>query len=306
MSALLLARLWRPSIRRIGFFVGLLLISTAIWTVLRDGTAIDRLTNALRDPTKLSLLALCVGANLVLSGWLFHRLYRPIASIGFGEMQMLVSGSSLLNYLPAKAGLAGRALYHRAVHGVPIGTSVRLIVLSVLGTLVCSSGLIVAIYFFGSRHAIATWLMVGCVFFWTGPILLRLRPSHTAFIQSIAIRQLDLSVWVIRYILVFALLGVTIDARSAAMAAAVAMVAGLFPVGGNGIGVREWAIGLLGPIAGWTQDIGLAADLLNRAVDLIIIIPVGSMCALAASRRLTHHLASATARNHPTPSTLST
>jgi hypothetical protein len=50
----------------------------------------------------------------------------------------------------------------------------------------------------------------------------------------------------------------------------------MIPFLGNGLGVREWAIGLAGPaLATWTTDTGLAAELLNRCLDLVVVVPLG-------------------------------
>jgi hypothetical protein len=70
--------------------------------------------------------------------------------------------------------------------------------------------------------------------------------------------------------------------------AVVAAVANLTPVIGNGLGVREWAVGLAAPLlGGYETDAGLAAQLTGRAVDAVMAIALGGPAlAWIASRRI--------------------
>lgn len=269
--------------------LGLALVGLAIWRVSRDPQSWHRLGEATKQPWHLAALGACVLANIALAGWLFQRLYRPVVRIGLGEMEVLVASSSLLNYLPAKAGLAGRALYHKVVHGVPLSVSVRLIVLSAVGTLL-TSGLLVSFVLVLGAHAgneaVAGWIAGGALALWVAPRMVDCGPVTRAFLESIAIRQLDLGVWCLRYVVAFSAIGIDIDLRAAALAAASAMLIGLLPFLANGMGLREWAVAFLGGIAagGWTEDAGLSADLLNRAVDLAVVVPMGALATWFALR----------------------
>ncbi|MDA0802888.1 MAG: hypothetical protein O2819_03925 [Planctomycetota bacterium] len=272
--------------RGLGFTVGLALIGLAVWSVSRDAAAWDRLGQVFSKPAHLAGLAVCVALNLAISGLVFHRLYRPVAKIGVAEMELLVASSSLLNYLPAKAGLAGRALYHTVMHGVPLGVSVRLILMSIAGTVLSCIVLAgVVIVAPSEQSVIVAWPLLA-VLVWCAPRALRSGALATAFAESVAMRFLDLGVWCVRYWIVFGVLDVSIDPRSAAMAGITAVLIGLAPFGANGLGLREWAIAGLGGMAGWTADVGLSADLLNRAVDLVVVVPIGSVCTMIVTRRL--------------------
>ncbi len=58
--------------------------------------------------------------------------------------------------------------------------------------------------------------------------------------------------------------------------ACVSMVAMLAPLTGNGLGVREWAIGLSARLLRKSDLVlGLTADLLNRAAELIMVLVLG-------------------------------
>lgn len=299
---------WRSaSARRAGLVLGVALIGLALWRVSRDPSAWQRLADALHQPWHVAAVAACVVANLALAGWLFHRLYKPVASVGLGEMEVLIASSSLLNYLPAKAGLAGRALYHRAIHGVPLSVSVRLILLSAVGTVITSGALAAALLVLRSTQAVAAWIGGGALVLWVLPRAFGAGPMLRAFLESVAIRQLDLGVWCLRYLIVFAAIGIEIDLRHAGMAAASAMLIGLVPFLANGMGLREWAVALLGGVAlpggavAWTEDAGLSADLLNRAIDLAVVVPLGTVATSWALRRLNAAVRTANERQaaHP-------
>ncbi len=102
---------------------------------------------------------------------------------------------------------------------------------------------------------------------------------------ALALRQVDALVWVARYLLVFALLEREISLPGAAAVAGVGMLATFVPLTSNGLGLREWAVGLTAAVlpAGWlvlegaegATGIALTADLLNRAGELIVIVPAG-------------------------------
>ena len=66
----------------------------------------------------------------------------------------------------------------------------------------------------------------------------------------------------------------------------IADIALLVPFVGNGLGVREWAVGLTASRQ-VAAAVGLTADLVNRAAELIVAIPLG----LAAWVWLTRTLA---------------
>jgi hypothetical protein len=50
----------------------------------------------------------------------------------------------------------------------------------------------------------------------------------------------------------------------------------LVPIVGNGLGLREWAVGLAAPLlTPYVLGLGLAADLVNRATELVVILVLG-------------------------------
>ncbi|MHC4808941.1 MAG: hypothetical protein ACYTEV_01060 [Planctomycetota bacterium] len=130
----------RPG-RRAATILGLVMLAGAVAFVVAAG---DRLAGARAalaspDPGAIAAILAAVAINLLLTGAFFRLLYARHARIGMLEMQAVMAAASLLNYLPLRPGLAGRVAYHRAVHGVPVRSSV-LVMVQALGL----SGLIAA------------------------------------------------------------------------------------------------------------------------------------------------------------------
>jgi hypothetical protein len=64
----------------------------------------------------------------------------------------------------------------------------------------------------------------------------------------------------------------------------------MVPLVSNGLGLREWAIGLLSPaIASHDMELGLTADLVNRAAELIVVSVAGVPATLWLTRRARQH-----------------
>jgi hypothetical protein len=111
---------------------------------------------------------------------------------------------------------------------------------------------------------------------------------------TIALRFIDLLVWAGRYAVVFAIVGHPITVAAAMALAVLCQIAMLVPLVGNGLGLREWAVGAVAGIlpedlvsssGTLTTTIGLAADLANRAAELVTAVPVGLLCAHSLARR---------------------
>lgn len=95
---------------------------------------------------------------------------------------------------------------------------------------------------------------------------------------ALLIRLAEVLVWAVRYYAAFRLLGVTVDPEAALAFACISIVATLVPFVSNGLGIREWAIGLAAPLlSDQTMEIGLTAELVNRAVEIVVIVAAGSI-----------------------------
>jgi len=225
------------------------------------------------DPMQVAAVLLAVAAGLFLSGLLFSLLTRRFARVPFGEMQALVTASGLLNYLPLKPGFVGRVAYLRAQHGVRVA-AIRMIVeaLALTATSVVASTL--ALLALRAAGLDGGWSLLVCVL----PALLALQPRGRTMLLALAIRQAEFSLWIARYWIVFRLVGAPIGLDTAVVLAAISVISSLIPFISNGLGVREWAVGLLTPLitgdaVGASQAI--VAELAHRTLEIAVVAPVG-------------------------------
>ncbi|MSQ91089.1 MAG: hypothetical protein EXS01_06840 [Phycisphaerales bacterium] len=266
-------------LRLIGFILGVALLAAAIMAIARSAPTLEHLREVVVRPDAFLIVCVVAAAlgSLIGSSGMFFALLRPFGRITLFEMVKLIAASSVLNYLPLRPGLFGRLAYQQIVSGIPMRRSVLSVVEAAV---ICA----VSIFWMAAVVAIVRWtdaravggvlvaLPILCGLALALPDRSRLRP----YLEAIFWRWIDLIAWTVRYAVVFAMLGVELTPESAAAAACIAGAANMIPFLGNGLGVREWAIGLAGPaLATWTTDIGLAAELINRAVELVVIVPIG-------------------------------
>jgi len=284
----------------IGFVLGALLLGAAAWVVIRQGKDLQSAIESARHaPWWLVAAALVLPLlNWLLMSVSFWVLMRRHGPVGLGEMTSLIGAAWLLNYLPLRPGLIGRVGYHKTVHGIPVAKSVT----ATVAAIGCSGVAIVAMVgaLVGSTMAGSGALSVGAAA--AAPLALALiaggalrRTHRFGWVPLIvAFRYLDLLVWAARYAVAFAIIGRPISAAAAAAIACVCQIAMLVPFFGNGLGLREWAVGVtasslprdvLTASGALATTVGLAADLVNRAAEICGAIPVGLICAARLSAR---------------------
>lgn len=280
----------RRVIRAIAFALALVLFAAAVVAIARSAPTIDQVRRAVTapDPWLVAAAVVALLASVTACGGIFHALLAPFGRIGRLEMVQLIATSSVLNYLPLRPGLVGRIAHQDLVNGI----SVRRSAVSVVEAgVVCG----VSILWLAGSLGAGAWTGAA----WVGWSLAALpslgwcarrtqQPTTPQrLLNALAWRQVDLLAWGVRYWAVFGLLGVQLSPGECARAVCVGSAANLVPFVGNGLGIREWAIGLAGErMALWTTDVGLAAELLNRALDLVVALPLGVLCAVPIARRL--------------------
>jgi hypothetical protein len=90
--------------------------------------------------------------------------------------------------------------------------------------------------------------------------------------------------WVGRYALVFWLIGQPLEIGGAVAVAAACQVALVLPLIGNGLGLRELAVGVMAAAlpaslgASTSQGAGSLADVVNRVAEIAVAVPVGLAC----------------------------
>jgi hypothetical protein len=272
--------------RAAGLVVGSLLLIAALVMVWRQRPllieAIESIPEA--SPHLVAMLVAAVVANVVLSGLLFSVLMSRYGRVGLLEMQALIAASALLNFVPLRPGLFGRLAYHRAVNGIAPALAAR----TVLQALALSSGLgaYLAVVALAARGLDASpWWGVMA----PGPILAMaaVHPKTRLWSTAVLLRYLDLLVWSVRYHASFALLGRPLDYPAALALACVGVVATLVPFLSNGLGLREWAVGLFGPLlGGYRLSLGLAAELMNRAAEILVFLVLGLAGMASVARRI--------------------
>ncbi len=227
---------------------------------------------------QIAALVLGVLANLFFTGllwWAVTLSFDAKPRVPMLRMLALVAASGLLNYLPLRPGLFGRAAYLKARHNLPLRQSV-LALFVVLGLSALVLGAAAAIAQFVPlkwyRHvsiAAAVILMV------LAPIAAGrlLRRRIVAGWLWVPLRILDVLVTAIRLWAAFAVVGHDLDFDHAVLAAAGGSFISLLGLTPNGIGMREWTIaGLTAASAG---SVGFAAAVVDRAVEAMVVLVVG-------------------------------
>jgi hypothetical protein len=282
-----------------GSVVGLGLIALAVWAVLGQRTALHHGLAAARAapswlPVALLLLPL---ANLALTSAQFWVLTCRFRRVPLGDMALLIASAWLLNTLPLRAGMIGRVAYHKAVHGVPVRDSLRVLIWSMLlaGVSVLTLlGITLATHAArldgGATAAVLVLPAAACGVVAWGLGRRRTAPHLWRWPAALGLRYLDMTVWALRYSLAFNLIGHPLRPTSAAAVALTGQAAMVSPVQ---LGLREWVVGataaLLPEGIGSTNleamAPGLMADLVNRAAELACAVPLGAAAAWILYRR---------------------
>lgn len=281
------------------FALGAALLAGAIAFALRRTDSLQVALAGVRDKPLLALLALLLPlANLAFTAMTFWTLTPPApdghARVARAEMGALLAAANAANYLPLRPGMLSRVAYHRAANAIPVAESLSIVLQAMGATAVALASLLAVVL--GARAAslhpaaLSLSLLSVPLVAWAAASPMPPRPAR--FTRGVAWRSLDMLAWMARYAIVFAMVGVPLDATGAACITLVAQAAMIVPLAGNGMGVREWAIGLLAPMlpaALLAQSASgpeaISADLLNRGFELLVNIPLGLAGAVIIARR---------------------
>lgn len=287
------------------YAVGVLLIAAAVWVIVRQQDTLAQAAAAARDAPAWLIAAVFV---LPLLSWLctngiYWTLTRRYGVVGWWEMAALIATAWLLNYLPLRPGMFGRVAYHKAVNGIALKDSARVIALAVSCTAIGAALMVAAAVAVRMlvpeaqrpQAMLATQATLGLVLVLSALALHAVRPNALGWrvAAGLAWRFADVLIWALRYWAAFTLVGRPIDFTTATGLAAVAQVGMLAPIQ---FGAREWLVGLFSPIT----LVGLTADLINRAVEIVLALPLGLAASLWLYRRRTELLGpTAAAAAHP-------
>ncbi|MCI0630632.1 MAG: hypothetical protein L0Y44_08275 [Phycisphaerales bacterium] len=269
---------WRVA----GMIAGALLLGAALYMVWRQRETLSAARAAIQSmPTDRLVLYLAVAAgsvvlNIVLSALLFSALMSRYGKVGLLEMQALIASATLMNYVPLRPGFFGRIAYHRAVNQIAVVDSTKT-VLAAAGLSAAIAGYLALAVTLSAGVSIDLRLLVALPL---AAILIgaAIAKGSRLWLLAASARYAEVLVIAARYLAVFALIGSPIDFRDALAFGCVSMIAGMVPFFGNGLGLREWAIGLVAPLlTAYQMELGMTADLVNRAVELTVALAAGSI-----------------------------
>jgi hypothetical protein len=273
----------RRWLRRAGFALGVGLLAGALVMVWQQRETMSAALEAIRHPEPVTIVVLlaAVAANIVLSGLFMSVLMARYGRVGLGEMQGLIAGAALLNYLPLRPGLISRIAYHRTVNRIPVSASTRVVIEGVVISGIVSVA--VAAAALGAHWTGATWILLAPTALLVGGLA---APAVRRRCLAALVRNVELMVWAVRYQAAFAALGLDVDVAAAVGFACAGSFANLVPFVSNGLGLREWAIGLLAPVmTAHALPMGTTAELVNRAGELLVVVPVGIVALVWLARR---------------------
>ena len=277
--------------RTVAYLLGVALLGAATWTVAKHHAVAASAWAALRHPSPawLAALPLAILAALALTSLSLQILTNRVArlsTLGFGEMFALTLASALGNMVPVQAGLVGRIAYQHQVHGIPVPVSVLLAVQSTLLTLVAGAWMALALLFMGQVQG-ASWLAVPMTYLLLACALADPRWRRSAFMRALLLRCTEVLLSALRVHAAFTLTGCAIDPMTSLALGAAGNVSNAIPFLGGALGVREWIVAMLAPaLSGITTPEALAAELLSRCAEMLIVVAGGLTSAPSLARRL--------------------
>lgn len=276
----------RQATRRIfGFVIGLLLIGVAVFVLARNQTDLHEALDAARHaPWWIIAMAITLPVvNAALVAVSFWILMRRFGNVPLADMFALIGSAWLLNYLPMRPGLIGRLAFHKLVHGVSLKSSVAVsVALALMSALAAGHMLVVGVAFTeGIWIGLAVLVMSSVVMYFVAGFAADRSPAGAVPRHELRIallfRYADMLVWALRMWACFAIVGAPLTPWAALLIAAAVQLAYLFPLTGAGLGVVEWAVGVVAAIVAVnaTAEIGIAASFANRAAEILVVIPCG-------------------------------
>lgn len=286
---------WR---RVIGAAIGVMLLVAAVWAVASRGPVVEEAWAATREaPWWIIAAALALPVvSWLLTAMAFWVLSRRFAPVPLSDMTALIGAAWLLNHLPLRPGMVGRVAFHKKYHGMTIRECVRVMAVAMVCTGISLGLLLGAAAVVSQTRSVAAAVaaLVGPTALIGAAALVAKAAGWGWWAEAaaLALRGLDMLAWLARYAIAFALVGHEVSLERLVIVTAVCQVAMLVPLTGNGVGLREWAVGITvaavasEDAASQAVAIGLAADLVNRAAETVLAVPVGLACSALLAKRM--------------------
>lgn len=279
-------------LRRAGMVISLLLILAAVGVA---AWKVDLSVILHAKPWQAAVMIGAVLVNLLAGGalfWVVTLSFDANPRCGLWRMTSLVSASALINYLPMRPGIAGRAAFMKLQHNLPIHQSmIVLAIVMIAGVLVVGGAGAVCLALrdhggLAMAFILAGLLVVSMVGSEMAAAFVLRRPMKAAWSWPL-LRAVDLLAASARMWIAFAIVGHPVPAWVAVVTAAGGMLAvmvGLLP---NGLGMKEWMVAGLASLTGASSDAataGLAAALVDRAFEAVVVLPMGLICMRSLAR----------------------
>lgn len=273
----------------------------------------QRLSEA--DPRHAAGLLLLVAANIAINGVIFWAVVKPFERdrpVSLTDMTALIGATALLNYLPARAGMIGRAAYLKRKHAVSYRASVVMLIAVAGGTMFLFAVVVAATLWRQGIDAV-WWLSVGAVLVAAAiaaPTAMRLKLRWTPGLKSVSdgwfvehpvrarlgalglllLRGLDVFTFAGRVWLGAQIVGSPIELHGAMLMATGGMFITLAAPVANGLGLREGLYGLFAGagVAGEALKgggLGLTVGLIDRAAEALVFIVLGLLALAYLHRR---------------------
>lgn len=269
------------------FVVGLVLLVGAGYFVYQSTGGLEGVWDSIRSAPwwMIALIIISPMGNHLSVSLCLHSLQSRHGKVGLIEMFVLIGSAWMFNYLPMRAGLLGRIGYHKSINKIRIRDSLESSIWS--GVLAGISNIILLgvamlMTWIGESWAILLPAAPVALIF----VLSTVMPTRktTLLMRALAYRQIDVIVWLGRYWLAFEVLGLEMNIGDIAIISAVSQLASLMPLTGSGVGFREWAVGLMASAGGHAMGTAMAGDIINRAAETLIVVPVGLVCTAIVAR----------------------
>lgn len=286
-----------------GFVVGAALLAAAVWAAYSQEHTLLEGLRAARE-ARWWLVGLALGlplVNLLVVSVGFWLLNNRHGRVRLDEMIALIASAWLFNFLPMRPGMFGRIAYHKRYNGIPLKASARVLIESLVLGAAGLAWLVVVTLTLGAASVTFAWAWISAAALpvAAGLVAWGILRHGTArmYAGAFAMKYADMLLWAVRYWAVFAMIGRPIGPREAVAVAVVSQVALLVPLAGNGLGLREWAVGLLtAALPAWfalddgdAAGTGLTADLVNRAAEIAVAVPVGLLASGAVAAYARRH-----------------
>lgn len=268
-------------IRLLAMILGAILFIGAVVLIINQQDRIEPALQAIGNPGLKNTVILIASmlAGLFLTGLQFQLLMAR-HHIPMLEMQGLIVSSALLNFLPMKAGLLGRIAYHQVSHGIhPLETTKAMILARIAGLAII--GMTACALFLRDLADGPLWAWALLPAFLSGWLLM---PQMTRVVGMVLVlKYLDLILMAVRYHYAFQMMDQSIGFDICIALASIGMLAGAIPFLSGGLGLREWLVGWLTTILVMlpaSLELGIMADLINRASELVVVLPLGVIAIL--------------------------